>query len=203
MAKPQVTTTTRKRRSAPAAPVKAAAPDKAPQIVMLPPADLQPYERNARTHSEKQIEQIIASIKEFGWTSPLITDQKNRILAGHGRHTAALRMKTAYVPCVRIEHLTDAQRRAYIIADNRLAEMAGWDDELLRLELGELRDHEGFDLSLIGFDLPDLSKLFPQAPEDFQSYDETITVEHVCPKCGYRFSGGKVEPAAAEDADAE
>lgn len=155
---------------------------------------LVPYANNARTHSPEQVEKIAASIREFGFTNPILTDGKRGIVAGHGRVLAAELLAMDVVPSIELSHLTEAQRRAYILADNRLALDAGWDDELLRIELGELRD-EGFDLSLTGFELPELDKLFadgPDAPTGFPSFNEDIETEHECPKCGYKFSGGKV-----------
>lgn len=112
---------------------------------------LLPYIRNARTHSEAQIAQIAASIAEFGFTAPILAGSDGVIVAGHGRLAAARKLGLASVPVVVLEHLTPTQRRALVIADNKIAENAGWDEELLRLELAELQD-EGFDLDLLGFD---------------------------------------------------
>jgi ParB-like chromosome segregation protein Spo0J len=100
---------------------------------------LVPYARNPRTHSDEQIEQIAASIVEFGWTNPVLVDSDAGILAGHGRLAAAKRLGLEQVPVVVLDHLTPAQRRAYVIADNKLALNAGWDEELLRLELAALQ----------------------------------------------------------------
>ena len=100
-----------------------------------PVADLKPYARNARTHNPKQIQQIAASIREFGFTVPVLIDAESTIIAGHARVEAAKRLGMECVPVIQIDHLTQAQRRAYIIADNRLAELAGWDEELLAVEL--------------------------------------------------------------------
>jgi len=120
------------------------------EVVYLPTDTLVPYARNARTHSDEQIDKIVASIDEFGWTNPVLIDAHGGILAGHGRVLAALRMGMAHVPCISLAHLTEAQRRAYIITDNQLALNAGWDEELLKLELLEL-DGMGFDLPVLGF----------------------------------------------------
>lgn len=120
-------------------------------IEYRPLANLIPYARNARTHTPAQVAQIAASIVEFGWTNPILVDGGNGIIAGHGRVLAAAQLGLSEVPVIELAHLTPNQRRAYIIADNRLAELAGWDDELLRLELAELRDLD-FDLDLTGFD---------------------------------------------------
>jgi DNA modification methylase len=117
-----------------------------------------PYARNARTHSDAQVAQIAASIVEFGWTNPVLVDGDSGIIAGHGRLLAARQLGLAQVPVIELAHLTPAQRRAYVIADNRLAENAGWDEELLRLELAELHDAE-FDLDLLGFTEDELDDL--------------------------------------------
>lgn len=114
-------------------------------------SDLVPYDRNARTHSEKQVEQIAASMREFGFTNPVLIDDELGIVAGHGRLMAAKSLGLKNVPVVRLSHLTPTQRRAYVIADNQLAMNAGWDTELLPLEVGELFT-EGFDVELLGFD---------------------------------------------------
>ena len=111
---------------------------------------LVPYAKNSRTHDDAQIAQIAASIKEFGFTNPILIDKENVVIAGHGRLMAALRMNFKYVPCIRLGHLTEAQKRAYIIADNRLALNAGWDEEMLSLEIADLKSLE-VDLDLLGF----------------------------------------------------
>lgn len=117
-----------------------------------------PYARNARTHSDEQILQIAGSIREFGFTNPVLIDGDGGIIAGHGRVMAARKLGLADVPCIRLAHLTDAQKRAYVIADNKLALNAGWDDALLALELRELAEMD-FDLRLTGFDDDEISKL--------------------------------------------
>ena len=129
-----------------------------PQIEMLDADSLIPYANNTRTHSEDHVVQIASSIKEFGFTNPILVDADNGIIAGHGRVLAARKLDIAQVPCIRLGHLDERQRRAYIIADNKLALNAGWDDELLALELGAL-DEDGFDLSLTGFNKDELSAL--------------------------------------------
>ena len=121
------------------------------KIEKLPTDTLIPYARNTRTHSEAQVAQIAGSIREFGFTNPVLIDAENGIIAGHGRVLAAQKLALGTVPCIRLSHLTDTQRRAYIIADNKLALNAGWDEELLGLELADLRE-DGFDLELTGFD---------------------------------------------------
>lgn len=124
-----------------------------------------PYARNARTHSKEQILQLRASLREFGFVSPVICDKDYSIIAGHGRIMAAKEENIAEVPCVFAEHLTDAQKRAYIIADNRLALDAGWDEELLALEFADLKDL-GFDLEVTGFDSDEIARLFDAGADD-------------------------------------
>src|SRR6185312_3934615 len=109
--------------------------------------ELIPYVRNARTHSDAQVAQIAASIREFGFTNPILVDGERGVIAGHGRLLAARKLGMAEVPTIELNHLTPAQRRAYILADNKLALNAGWDPDLLRLELIDLQA-EGFDLGL-------------------------------------------------------
>lgn len=121
------------------------------EVVQTPLADLIPYVNNARTHSDEQVAQIAASIKEFGFTNPILTDGDSGIIAGHGRVMAARKLGMDQVPTIALEHLSAAQRKAYILADNKLAMNAGWDNDLLGIELKGL-DEEEFDLSLIGFD---------------------------------------------------
>ena len=119
---------------------------------------LLPYARNPRTHSPAQIAKIAASIAEFGWTQPILVDGDNGIIAGHGRLAAARKLELAEVPVIELGHLTTAQKRAYVIADNRLALDAGWDDELLALELAELSE-AGYDLQFTGFDDDELTRM--------------------------------------------
>ncbi|WP_244829213.1 site-specific DNA-methyltransferase [Caballeronia sp. TF1N1] len=128
------------------------------ELVQRAIAELVPYERNARTHAPAQISLLVASLREFGFTNPVLIDDHDRVIAGHGRLAAAQAIGMAEVPCVVLSHLSDAQRRAYILADNQLAERAGWDPELLAFELGALRD-DGFDLALTGFDGSELERL--------------------------------------------
>lgn len=117
-----------------------------------------PYARNSRTHSEAQVAQIAASIREFGWTNPVLVDEQQTIIAGHGRVLAAQKLGLDSVPTIALTGLTEAQRRAYVIADNRLALNAGWDEEMLALELQELAE-EGFDTDLLGFDPDELDAM--------------------------------------------
>ena len=129
-------------------------------IEHLPTAMLRPYTRNARTHSPKQIAQIAASIREFGFNNPVLIDRDGEIIAGHGRVEAAKKLGLETVPCVRLEHLTEAQKRAYILADNRLAEKAGWDREILAIELQHLTTIDlDFDVTLTGFEMAEIDLL--------------------------------------------
>ena len=118
-------------------------------------ADLKPYPRNARTHSRKQVKQIAAAIKEFGFTNPVLIDENDQIIAGHGRVAAAKLLGLAEVPTLQLSHLNPVQKRAYILADNRLAEKAGWDKEILAVELQGLLD-DGFEVVLTGFEVPEV-----------------------------------------------
>jgi DNA modification methylase len=140
-----------------------------PDFKMVAVAELVAYERNARTHSPSQVKQIAASIREFGWTVPVLIDAGYKIIAGHGRVEAARLLKLPAVPCLVLEHLSDTQRRAYILADNKLAELAGWDEALLAVELRDLGGLD-FDLDVVGFDADEvtdlLATLAPPAPKD-------------------------------------
>ena len=136
----------------------------AQRIELWPLDRLKPYERNARTHSAEQVAQIAASIVEFGFTNPILVDSSDGIIAGHGRLQAALELGLSTVPVVVFDHLSDRQRRAYILADNQLALNAGWDLELLRTELQDLVADD-FDLSVIGFSDEELSDLLPEIEE--------------------------------------
>ena len=118
-----------------------------------------PYVNNARTHSPEQITKLRSSLREFGFVNPIIVDKDFNVLAGHGRLAAAKAEGITEVPCVFAEHLTEAQKKAYIINDNRSALDAGWDDELLKVEMEALQDM-GFDLSMTGFDESELADLF-------------------------------------------
>jgi site-specific DNA-methyltransferase (adenine-specific) len=162
-----------------------------PSIKSLPLSDLIPYARNARTHSDAQVAQIAASIKEFGWTNPILVDGENGIIAGHGRVLAARKLGMVDVPCIELANLSEAQRRAYILADNQLALNAGWDTELLQIELADL-DALDFDLSLLGFDPDFLSGLLEVIPEGLTDPDECpeLPEEPVC-KLGDVWTLGK------------
>ena len=126
---------------------------------------LVPFARNARTHSEAQVALIAGSIREFGFTSPILVDGANGIIAGHGRVMAARKLGLATVPVIELGHLSEAQKRAYVLADNRLAEQAGWDQALLSLEVGELADL-GVDLTSLGFDVGEIDALLSSGAAD-------------------------------------
>lgn len=120
-------------------------------IESIKTSELIPYARNSRTHDAKQVQQIASSIKEFGFNNPVLIDADNGIIAGHGRVLAAQLLKMDTVPTIKLEHLTDTQKRAYIIADNKIALNSGWDEEMLKIEIEELKLAD-FDLDLTGFD---------------------------------------------------
>lgn len=129
-----------------------------------------PYARNSRTHSEAQVQQIASSIKEFGFTNPVLIDDENGIIAGHGRVQAAQLLGMAEVPCIVLSGLSEAKKRAYIIADNKLALNAGWNDEMLRLEFEDLKAMD-FDLNLTGFSADEIDKLMPNVVEGLTDED--------------------------------
>lgn len=141
---------------------------------------LVPYARNARTHSPEQVAQIAASIREFGFLSPVVTTKDGTILCGHGRFYAAQKLGLKKIPCIREDHLTEAQRRAYIIADNKLSLNAGWDEEMLRVELSDLKG-EDFDVSLTGFDEKELARLFAEGDSvEEDGFDVDAELEKPC-----------------------
>lgn len=147
------------------------------QITYKPIKDLIPYARNSRTHSDAQVAQIAASIKEFGWTNPVLLDGENGIIAGHGRVLAAQKLGQTEVPTIELSHMTDAQKRAYVIADNKLALNAGWDNDMLFAEFMELKD-AGYDLELTGFTDDEIKKLTPDI------INEGLTDEDAVPEAG-------------------
>lgn len=159
--------------------------------------ELIPYARNSRTHDAKQVQQIASSIKEFGFNNPVLIDGDNGIIAGHGRVLAAQLLKLDTVPTIKLEHLTDTQKRAYIIADNKIALNSGWDEEMLKIEMEELKLAD-FDLDLTGFDDGELDfvGLDDETLEttDYVSDSKTkeidtddFEMEHKCPKCGFEY----------------
>lgn len=139
-------------------------------IKYKPIGDLVPYARNSRTHSESQVAQIAASIKEFGWTNPVLLDGENGIIAGHGRVMAAQKLGEKQVPTIELGHLDEHQKRAYIIADNKLALNAGWDDEMLSLEISDLKN-AGYDLRFTGFTQDEINQLGDEPKEGLTDED--------------------------------
>ena len=167
-----------------------------PKIETRLVADLIPYAANSRTHSDAQVAQIAASIKEFGWTNPILIGDDDTIIAGHARTLAAKKLGMVEVPVIVLDYLSEAQQRALVIADNQLAVNAGWDYEILAIELGEIKDL-GFDIDLIGFSAGEIAKL---TFEEKDLYPDSSTKEinpddynmgHQCPKCGFEFNDNK------------
>lgn len=140
--------------------------------------DLIPYINNSRTHSDEQITQVASSIKEFGFTNPILIDENNGVIAGHGRLLASKKLDMNEVPCIVLDGLTDAQKKAYVIADNKLALNSGWDVDTLTLEIDQLADMD-FDLNLLGFDDNELAKMFDEEQEPEikeQEYSESFSI---------------------------
>ena len=159
------------------------------QIEQIETGSLIPYARNAKKHDAAQVAKIAGSIREFGFNNPVLIDAENGIVAGHGRVLAAQKLGLASVPCLRLSHLTDSQRKAYILADNRLAEIGGgWDEEMLKLELADLGELD-VDLEAIGFsdfafsEVPDFE---PGTESDQGKLDEKSPIE--CPHCHMHFT---------------
>lgn len=155
-----------------------------PQIEILKTNTLIPYAKNSRTHSAAQVSQIAGSIKEFGFTNPVLIDAENGIIAGHGRVMAAQKLGMLNVPCIRLSYLTETQRKAYVIADNKLALNAEWDENMLALELSDLRELN-FDLGLLGFDAEEIElALNPPEPEveEFDDYNKKVDAPIYEPK---------------------
>jgi ParB-like chromosome segregation protein Spo0J len=161
-----------------------------PQLVERAVADLVPYARNSRTHSHEQVAQIAAAVREFGWTNPLLIDGQGTIIAGHGRLQAARKLGLDTVPCIVLDHLTEGQRRALVIADNKLATNAGWDADMLECEFRELQDSD-FDMNLLGFSQDEMAGILadknfePAKQEDQTRLDEKKPT--VCPNCDHEF----------------
>ena len=145
-------------------------------IIIKPLNDLIPYVHNARTHNEFQVSQIENSIKEFGFTNPILIDDSDGIIAGHGRFMAAQNLGITHVPTIALDFVTPAQKRAYIIADNKIAENAGWDENLLAEELLAL-EQDGFDLDIIGFSDEELGDLLPDKVEGKGTGDDDAVPE--------------------------
>ena len=144
------------------------------QIEYVPIDSLLSYARNSRTHNDVQVAQIAASIEEFGFTNPVLIDGKDEIIAGHGRVLAARKLEIPEIPCIRIDYMSDVQKRAYVIADNKLALNAGWDQEMLKMEIQDLVAAE-FDLKLLGFSEVELDS-FKDAVEGLKDEDEAPEV---------------------------
>ena len=163
-----------------------------PKIETRLVADLIPYASNSRTHSDAQIAQIAASIREFGWTNPILIDGENTIIAGHGRLLAARKLGMEDVPAIILDHLSKAQQRALVIADNQLALNAGWDIGMLKAEIEDL-NLEGFNLELLGFDERELANFIlevnfePGTEDDQGKLDELEPKMVICPHCQSEF----------------
>lgn len=147
----------------------------AKQIEMVSIESLIPYAKNARTHSDEQVAQIAGSIKEFGFNNPVLVDADNSVIAGHGRLMAARKLGLTEVPVVKLQHLTESQRKAYVLADNRIALNSGWDTSMLTLELQDLKDE--IDLSLLGFDADELDAMLNPIEETEGLTDEDAVPE--------------------------
>ena len=148
-----------------------------------------PYARNSRTHSDIQVSQIAASIKEFGFTNHVLITDECDIIAGHGRVLAAKKLGMDTIPCIKLDYLTDTQRRAYIIADNQMSINSGWDFDMLAVEIDELNDAK-FDVSLLSFTNEQLAELIgsPEEPVDNElKADEKDKETCICPKCHFEF----------------
>lgn len=139
-------------------------PKKKTKITYVPVDELKPYDYNSRKHSDSQIKQIAKSITEFGFTNPVLIDDKSTIIAGHGRVDAAKTLGLTEVPCIVMDGLTDNQKRAYVIADNKISDNSEWDYDILKFELKELEE-VGVDYDLLGFDQSDFDELFPEIEE--------------------------------------
>ena len=143
-------------------------------------SELIPYVNNSRTHSDEQVAQIAASIKEFGWTNPILVDGENGIIAGHGRLLAARKLGHKEVPTIELKDLTETQKKAYIIADNRLALNAGWDNEMLTIELNDLLA-DGFALELLGFDPNEIDSLLTPEEEEVKEVKGNLSDRFLIP----------------------
>jgi ParB-like chromosome segregation protein Spo0J len=154
---------------------------KNPQIQMLETNSLIPYINNARVHSDEQILQLASSIKEFGFNQPILIDETNGVIAGHGRLLAAKKLELENVPCIKLEHLTEAQKKAYIIADNKIAQNATWDFELLKLEVQNLQ--QDFDFKNLGFNREELDGLLGEFEHDIDVIEEIDESVNFIIKC--------------------
>ena len=143
------------------------------QIKTVSVEKLIPYVKNSRTHSDGQVAQIAASIKEFGWTNPILVDGESGVIAGHGRLLAARKLGQKEVPVIELAHMTESQKRAYVIADNQLAMNAGWDTTLLSLELADLKE-QGFEMDVLGFDPKELDNLLEPEQVDGLTDEDAV-----------------------------
>ena len=155
-------------------------------------ADLIPYINNSRNHSDEQVLQVASSIKEFGFTNPILIDEQGGIIAGHGRVMAAKKLNLDEVPCIVLDGLTEAQKKAYVIADNKLALNSNWDIDRLKIEIDEL-EKINFDLDILGFSNEEIEEIMlepeefdKKLPKDFKEVDEQ-QLDHCCPKCGFEY----------------
>lgn len=145
-------------------------------------ADLRPHDRNPRTHSKKQVAQIAESIRRFGFVNPVLVDREGQVIAGHGRIEAAKLLGMTKVPVLRLEHMTEAEKRAYVIADNRLAELAGWDNDLLALELSAIAELDSeFELALTGFDVAEIEALLNGLDAEEEQEEEAAQIDEHAP----------------------
>ena len=160
------------------------------KIVFMPVAELQGYKQNARQHGEEQIAALMKSIKSFGFTAPVMISDEGTIIAGHGRVEAARRLHYSTVPCIRLSNLTEAQQKAYVIADNQLASMATWDWDMLAAEIDNLKDQD-FDISTLGFTKEQLDEMIGSPDEIPEIADEKVKKPDkdtaICPKCHHEF----------------
>jgi ParB-like chromosome segregation protein Spo0J len=154
---------------------------KDPNVVLIDTNLLIPYINNARTHPDEQVTQIASSIKEFGFNQPILIDADDGVIAGHGRLLAAKKLELKKVPCIRLEHLSESQKKAYILADNRIALNSGWDFEMLKMEVEDIKDN--FDLKEFGFNREELEGLLGEFEHDIDVIDEINESVNFIVKC--------------------
>lgn len=161
--------------------------DKSLKIEYIPLEDIKPYEKNAKLHPEEQIQQIKNSILEFGFKDPIAIWKDNVIIEGHGRYLAAQELEYKEVPIIRLDGLSDEQRKAYMLAHNKLTMNSGFDFDILAEELDSITD---IDMTDFGFDieLDDIEPYSDESPDDFKEYGESIETKHKCPRCGYEWN---------------
>ena len=154
---------------------------KDPNVVLIDTNLLIPYINNARTHPDEQVTQIASSIKEFGFNQPILIDADDGVIAGHGRLLAAKKLELKKVPCIRLEHLSESPKKAYILADNRIALNSGWDFEMLKMEVEDIKDN--FDLKDFGFNREELEGLLGEFEHDIDVIDEINESVNFIVKC--------------------